>query len=367
MSDKKPILDQKGSQNFFNHIKQLWIEPEFERRKEKGTLPKTLQVTQCLIMFPEKNPPLVQFNDEFSWKATIIKDHETAFEKGDPIQLYQVNKVLNVEPPEIEGKRVGFVFLNLVGINWEIFFDFTPNHSISKTTEEQEWNLGKTIAESLQRVLIEKTVRVSNPAQEVLNEIGLWAVPSLLPYPLSKIMNLLKENDKKRAISLLESFCDSKFIKKISDNWWSIKQFEDRKKVISDAIEAHIDSKFTLSIPTLLPQIEGIVTDWIITKMPEEEVPWKQESKTKKFKDLVLDDSLTSKTFETIVNSTIKFILEGPILSTFKNWVESINSAFPNRNVISHGKHDDSIYTHQNSLKLILLLDTLHHIVLTRN
>jgi len=81
----------------------------------------------------------------------------------------------------------------------------------------------------------------------------------------------------------------------------------------------------------------------------------------------VLDDSLTSKTFETIVNSTMKFILEGPVLSTFKNWVESINSAFPNRNVISHGKHDDSIYTRQNSLKLILLLDTLRYIVSTKN
>jgi len=367
MTDEKPLFDKEGSQNFFEQIKKLWIEPEFERRREKGTLPDFLQVTQCLILFREGDIPLVQFNDEIKWMATIVKDHESSFEKGDPIQLYQVNKVLNVKPPEIDGKKVGFVFLNLVGVNWEMFFDFIPNHPDSKEKKENAWNLGENIAESLQKVLIEKTVRVSGSVQELLNKIGLWAVPSLLPYPLSKIMKQLNENKEKEAQTTLKSFCDSKFIKKISENWWTVKQFQERKILIHDAVGAHLDSKFTLSIPALLPQIEGIVTDWIITKVPKEEIPWRQESKTEKFRDLVLDDSLTSKTFETIVNSTMKFILEGPVLSTFKDWFESINSAFPNRNVVSHGKHEDSTYTHENSLKLILLLDTLHHIISNRN
>ena len=59
------------------------------------------------------------------------------------------------------------------------------------------------------------------------------------------------------------------------------------------------------------------------------------------------------------------FILEGPVLKTFKRWNDQIDDAFPNRHVIEHGRYDESLYTEENSTKQFLLLDTVYHIMLT--
>jgi hypothetical protein len=55
--------------------------------------------------------------------------------------------------------------------------------------------------------------------------------------------------------------------------------------------------------------------------------------------------------------------LNGPVLSTFKDWQMKIDNSFPNRNAIEHGKYDDSFFTEENSIKLFLLLDTIHSII----
>ena len=189
----------------------------------------------------------------------------------------------------------------------------------------------------------------------------MWGSPALIPYPLSKIIKQLSENDKIGAIKTLEEVCNLEFIEELSLDWFDNQVFTQRKKIIQEALAGHKQELYTLTISALLPQIEGIVTDWIIIKNPGEEIPWRQESKTKKFQDLAIE-GMTSVTYNIIVNSTINFILNGPVLETFKTWIEKTNDAFPNRHVVEHGKYTDS-FTKANSIKLFLLLDALHHII----
>lgn len=229
--------------------------------------------------------------------------------------------------------------------------------------EKGTWHFSDIIAESLQAILIEKSVHVHDKMQFQLQRIGLWAAPALLPYPISKIAKQLEDGDTEEAKVTLLEYCTTEFIEKLSVKWWTIEQFKTRKNLIQDALYAHKKGKYRLSIHALLPQLEGIITDWIYTRLPENDIPWRQESKTKKFRDLVLDQPPTTFTYKRIVESAVDFIVSGPVLKTFEKWVDQIDQAFPNRNVVEHGRYDDSLFIEENSVKLFLLIDTIYHVI----
>lgn len=244
-------------------------------------------------------------------------------------------------------------------------FDFTPNvpEGLIPKKEKEDWQLGRVIAESLQALLVEKVIHIHDEMQVQLQKIGLWAAPALLPYPTSKILKQLAESDNEGALATFRAYCTPEFIQKLSHKWWTVEQYRQRKKLIEDAIGAHTEGRYELSIHALLPHIEGIITDWIVVRLSEEEIPWSQKSKTKKFQALVLKNPPTTFTYERIVESTINFIVGGPVLRTFKSWLDQIDRAFPNRHVVQHGKYDSSLFTEENSAKLFLLMDTLYYII----
>jgi hypothetical protein len=359
------MLDENGVQNLFDQINKLWIEREISRRKEAGRLPKDFRIFRCLIRLPQDSPPIVEFNNEIGWIVSVEKAPGTAFKKGQPVFLHEIQKIEAVSPPEVNGQRVAFIYLFWTGSSYQIVVDFTPNvpEGMISKEEKEAWLLGKTIAESLQAILIEKTIHIHDKIQIQLQNIGLWAAPALLPYPMSKIAKELEEGDIEDARTTFVAYCTSEYIEELSSKWWNVEEFKKRNKLIHEALDAHKEGRWQLSIHALLPQIEGIITDWIYTKLPEKEIPWRQESKTKRFRDLVLERPPTTFTYKRIVESAIDFILGGPVLKTFKKWVEQINQAFPNRHVVEHGKYDESLFTEENSVKLFLLIDTLYHII----
>ena len=355
------MLDESGSLNLFNQIKQIWIDPELEKRKQAGKIKNGFTIDRVLIKMPQNKPPVVQFNEECGWLAYVQKDHNSSFQKNDPVYIFQVKKIIDVEHPKIDDKPVAFIFLHMVKETWRIFFDLSPSREKSNKFKKY-WSMGKIIADSLQERIEEKTILVTPAVNNLLAEVGLWSSPALIPYPLSKIIKQLSEKDKIGAIKTLEEVCNSTFIEELVLNWFDNQVFIDRKKAIQDVLVGHKKKLYTLTIPALLPQIEGIVTDWLVLKSPKKEIPWKQESKTKKFQDLA-KRGITPTTYDIIVNSTINFILNGPVLETFETWDKEINKVFANRHVVGHGKYDDSLFTKTNSIKLFLLLDALYYII----
>lgn len=347
---------------------KLWIQPELSRRAQAGTLPKDFRISRCLIRLPRDRAPIVEFNEEVHWIASARRPPGTAIEKGQKIFVHEIIEITAVMPPTVDGQRVPFVYLYGTGNAWQIVFDFTqtvPEHLIPEE-EKKTWPFSSVIAESLQSLLIERVIRIHDQTQDLLRDNGLWAAPALLPYPLSKIVKQLTEGDKDGAGATLRDYCTPQWIKQLSSKWWTNDQFAMRRSLIDEALEAHSEKKYALSIHALLPQVEGIVSDYISTRLPGPEMPHKQVSKTKKLRDLVLDKPPSSYTYQRIVQSGIDFIVAGPVLKSFKRWVDEIDEAFPGRNVVEHGKYDPSLFTEENSVKLILLLDTLYHIVTVR-
>jgi hypothetical protein len=65
-----------------------------------------------------------------------------------------------------------------------------------------------------------------------------------------------KHDDVKRFFS--EWFCDEKRLCGLLDTFNKNPLFESRMNILSDAVEAHLKGKYTLSIPVFLSQIDGI-------------------------------------------------------------------------------------------------------------
>jgi hypothetical protein len=267
-------------------------------------------------------------------------------------------------PPLYDEKPVAFVyFVRDSDNNFEIFFDFSPNlpRNVTEKADLGNERVCEGIAKFMQKKLIEEAIRVQESFQTQLQKIGLWTAPALLPYPLSKIVVQLEKDDIDGAKSTLLGHCTPEFLEKLSNKWWNTKELEIRRPLIEAAIVAHRECKYVLSIPALLPQVEGIVSDWAYSQKPEN-FPWRIDSKTKKFRDIILKKP-TPFSYNRIVNSTINFILGGPVLKNFKRWVDEIEKAFPNRHVVEHGRYDPSLFTEENSVKLLLLMDTLYFII----
>ena len=96
-------------------------------------------------------------------------------------------------------------------------------------------------------------------------ECNLWLAPSMIE--LYEHITTLYYEEKKQVIpSIISRYYkrnDWAILKKTANNWRSNKFFRPRMEIILDALDAHINSKYTLSVPALLPLIEGITLDII--------------------------------------------------------------------------------------------------------
>lgn len=360
------VLSEQGSQNLFNQIHVNWVAPELERRRKAEMLSEDFRIRRCLIKLPNGADPVVEFNDEISWMALVKKPTGIAYKTGDPVHLSQIEGIESVEPPSHDGKRVAFIFLHWNGKTWQIILDSTPNLPDGENQAQvpEHWELGHAIADSINLTMRERVVLCYEPVHADVTAIGLWAAPSLLPYPLSAITEHISNGNPEVARQLLVKYCTVNFLRGLIQQWKSIPGFAIRQHLFDDAIAAHERRQFTLTIPSLVPHFEGIVTDWIISKLPAAALPFKQESKTRKFRDLLAAGAQRTYTDERIAESVIDFMLNGPILASFSDWESQLTNAFPNRHTIGHGKYDPTVHTEENSIKVFLLLDTLFHIMM---
>ncbi len=150
-----------------------------------------------------------------------------------------------------------------------------------------------------------------------------------------------EERSNKIRIYINNLYTNDKIIKLI-DSWYRIDWISDkRKEILSDALLAHIEGKYNLSIPAILPHLEGIIVEALEFngKMRPGEL--------KRLLESMLDQE---ESFDTALKS---YYLEN-VLVGFEHGKEP--ESFLSRHSILHG--NDVMYgSHENSLKLILLID----------
>jgi hypothetical protein len=187
----------------------------------------------------------------------------------------------------------------------------------------------------------------------------------LIPYPLGQIAQHLSSNDEASARSLLITFCNADFLENIVSAWWRVPEFEFRRSLIEDALWAHREGKYHLSISTILPHVEGIIVHWEFNQGMT--ARFRAESRIRDFQERTRGQAKTPFLYTSVHSETIDFILTGPVLSTFQNWQDTLDPAFPNRHAIGHGRYDPSLFTEETSIKVFLLLDTVKQLIAAQN
>jgi hypothetical protein len=363
-------MDNEAATTFFNQVHNNWIQPELDRRTAQGSLTEDFKIFRARILFPKEAPPVVEFNDDIPWLIWVKVGDQNGVKAGDPVYWDQIRRIENVAQPVWQGKPVAFVYLFKVTKGYQFIFDFTPNlpEEVAETLPPRKWDetFGPAIARTLQYGMLERSVHLDDLFQNQLAALGLWPAPALVPYPFQEIVRRVAEGDVEAARRVLLRHCDSEFIRSLTDAWWDAPEFAMRRSLLSEAVLAHIEERYVLSIPALLPQLEGVISDWMLRTASPEQLPFRQDSKTKTFRDRLLSIEDKSFVFQRVVAASLQFILDGPVLASFSKWTDSISAVFPHRHVVEHGKHDDALYTLENSIKLILLLDSLHYMIAGR-
>lgn len=354
-------FDEEASRNLFNNILKMWIDPELKRRIEGAEMiPK--EIDQCLILLPNEQQPTIKFNGEEGLQAVGRKASKN-FEHGQIMYLHDIKEILSVFYPKFDGKRVSFVFMTLVDMQWYIFFDFSPGHAdYEMQQDEKEWPMGKDIAKVLNLRIQERIIKGYDRQMKHLDKLGMWSVPSLFPFPMSVILHELSRNNEAAAIAALISHCNSKFLEGLVSRWFDIDPFLRRKTLIENAMSSHANGKWDMSIHALMPQVEGIISEWL------ESGPLEQQGLPKRQKDIALkfsDIAKTNKgnfTYKHLAESSTAFIL-GPVLSKIDEWKKLYGPVFPNRHAVGHGKYEEILYSESNSIKVFLLLDTIYYLI----
>jgi hypothetical protein len=312
--ENKRYFDSEFSNNLFVSTHNIFILPELDKRIREGTVSNSYFPTEILIKVIRNEPPVVEFDSEIKKNATSIsaKNFDALDEE---VQLSDIQGMLTVNLEDMSNV-IQYFYLKKIFGKYHIIANLDTSSSInSHPGLKNEELLGALHHLSFK----EKIVMWHNRHSQELQLIGLWGAPALIPYPLNKILDFVSTDKTQEARTMLLNHCNQEFIENLCYRWWTVEVFKKRQGLFVDAIDAHKRGKYGLAIHALLPQIEGIMTDWIYEN-PDGNLPrYRQESKTLDFFS-ILRKKLNDAFQLNILDSTAEFILKGPVLESFKNW-----------------------------------------------
>jgi hypothetical protein len=342
--------------DLFEFVHKTYIRPELERRNAQGKLPDSFHVHGCLILMPGNRPPIIYFNEEIGWSVKPKLAPGIEMTEGQGIYLHEIVDIEEVLPPTIDGKRVSFIYVFWNGLSYSLIVD--PYHP---DFLDRSFDSGQYIADFLRNHFREQAVKNARYVGQQLRSIGLWPAPSLLSYPISKIVERVGAGYSEQARQLLVDYCDIRFLREpIVNTWVPIAAFRERTAFFDDALFNHENKRYHGSISILVGQIEGVITDWLF------DISYYTADKKRSLQEKIADfgnalDKIPSLLwlYRESRTALLDFLRGDPWLQRFQMWNQPIDTSFPGRHVVQHGKYDKEVFSEENSVKLFLMLDTI--------
>lgn len=117
--------DNEMTRRFIQNAFTTWINPEIERRKQKGTLPTGFSLYQAQIIFDlDLNAPEVRLNEEV--KAVLLVRAARAIKRGEPVGMDAFSEIHDINLTQLDPNAA---HVTLVAHNgrWHLKFDFRYN------------------------------------------------------------------------------------------------------------------------------------------------------------------------------------------------------------------------------------------------
>ena len=181
----------------------------------------------------------------------------------------------------------------------------------------------------------------------IIMSLGFPPHMELLPYDISRIVSIYnkygEEKAKEETYNIYLQYFNNENIKDMSNEWFETDIVKKRKDIINQAINAHIQGNYYLSIPIVFSQIEGMIANVFNHKGQMSGGKYLEHIKQ-------LLDSKENYSFDSLISTFYSNI----ILVTFGH-NEPIKS-FLSRHAIMHGG-DTEYGTEINSIKALALFD----------
>lgn len=117
-------LDNGGAQNLFNHILELWINPEIKRRKEKGIIDEKFALYGAqVILNPKINKTEIRLNKEVKAQLVGVAKRAIKVDESAPLED-MIKEIRNIRLTDHDDPDVGHVTMLQFQGNWNIYFDF---------------------------------------------------------------------------------------------------------------------------------------------------------------------------------------------------------------------------------------------------
>lgn len=159
-------------------------------------------------------------------------------------------------------------------------------------------------------------------------------------FSIDEIHNKLNVSDKNIMQVYDEFFSKKENLQEMFETWIKYDSYKHRSLILQDCLNAHYEKKYTLSVPCMLSQIDGLLTEIFKTE--------KVSNALRKIDSTIEDYFLGGD----ILLAALENQLFKPTPSN-KKW----NKNYPNRHLILHGKDISYFQNQYYSLRLILLLD----------
>lgn len=216
----------------------------------------------------------------------------------------------------------------------------------------------------------------ADEVEPVFSQAGFWLSPST-PYRVFVATRRLHKNGQltsdmvKRIMIAVYRKDNGSAIKEMIADWYADERFARRRHILDAALTAHLAGNYVLSIPALLPQIEGIVIEFV-----EGGRYGQLEPAAKEVVRMILERSgwltpISSTPFEKemrkfYAGTRQEEFSPGPFREkALRDWNRP-SSEILNRHAILHGVEVDYA-SEENSLRAFLFLDTLHLLTEKRN
>ena len=202
---------------------------------------------------------------------------------------------------------------------------------------------------------------------QLLKDAGFWMSPNLSSYFIGFIQGKIsKEGESaettRKAVCEFFRINDYLQLKNLVSSWLKCPPFYKRERIINDALSAHIEEKYTLSIPALLPHVEGIATELNVYET------WFNDHFKNEYYQKIIRGNLQ---YIRYPKSTIDNFLESYFPQIYKTignemndvptWMKShhlIENQTLQRHAIMHGGFYE-YYSEENSIRVFLFLDLL--------
>lgn len=175
--------------------------------------------------------------------------------------------------------------------------------------------------------------------------------PFLDNYTLPEIRKMLIDTDKSAIEVYYDIFSNKENLKVLINNWSERSHFinEDRITILSDAVDAHIDKKYTLAIPVLLGQLEGLLIESF--GINQKQI---RHAVGKVFTESVEEKGLSSYVKSSYIMNEI--VLE-EVFNPNKKEGHANKGIYPHRPTIQHGINTTYYKDDFASTRLIMLID----------